>query len=413
MRSIEVKAAVILAFLFMILMRLVWMDMRSYVIVYAPENHRSVFDGAVCQKDPWQLAKTASPTERPGPGNSYLYQLMLSQSCRGNVFSEGSFVRYNQGFLVLTVLGCMILARITTRSWILALFVGLALFSRGRLIASSGQISGDHLIMFGVTLWAMFIGHWIRSGSRIILAGIFLSLVWLVELELSFLPLTLIPLIYALTVRTDRFEQRKVVKDTILFWPSLQRFLELQNFHNAGEGREGGGIFKPLPQTVSKPLRDDQIFSRFLKDYRIGTAILILTAVVFAIFKDTFHKHVVWQGSGLKLWSQLFLMPFDRDILLSLIAIASALAIHTFVLPALRGINYSIVLGVLLSALGVFIVDHIYLPVEATGFWMAAQVILWWEPLILGLGVLGFYHCLITLANRLWKRFRIENPSPE
>lgn len=413
MRSIEVKAAVILAFLFLILMRLVWMDTRSYIIVYAPENHRSVFDGGVCQKDPIDIARSNGPSARPGPGNSILYQTMLNFSCRGSSFSESSFVRYNQGLLVLTVLACMILARITTRSWIVALFVGLALLSRGRLIASSGQISGDHLIMVGVATWAMFIGHWIRSGSRLILAMIFASLIWLCELEPSFFTLAFIPLIYSYSVRTRYFENRQVVRDRILFWPSLQNFLELQNFEIARGERSVGGIFRPLPQTVSKPLREDRNYSRFLKDFIFGTAVLLVTLVLLAVLKDQFSRSIVLHLSRLNLWSQLFFMPIDRDIVLSLVTIGTALSIHTFVLPALRGINYSIVLGVVLSALGVMIVDHIYLPVEATGFWLSGQVILWWEPLILGLGVLGFYHCVITLLNRLWKRFRFSNTSVE
>ncbi|RZA19683.1 MAG: hypothetical protein EOP10_19240 [Proteobacteria bacterium] len=413
MRSIEVKAAVIMTLLFMILMRLVWMDTRSYVIVYAPENHRSVYDGGICRQESWHVQSSPKTTQRPGWGNSLLYQAMLSESCRNGVFSEGSFVRYNQGLLLLSIISCMILARITTRSWIIALVVGLALMSRGRLIASSGQISGDHLIMFGVTLWAVFIGHWIRSGSRIILGAIFFSLVWLIDLELSFLPLILVPLIYAVTVRTEHAKQRRVIKDTILFWPSLQRFLELENFHNATEEEPTGGIFRPLPQTFSKPLRDGEVYQGFLRDYSILTMGVVLITLILAIFKSQWGLSLDWHMARLQLWGQLFLMPFDRDVMLSLLAIVSALAIHTFVLPALRGLNYSIALGILLSALGVLIVDHIYLPVEATGFWMASQVMLWWEPLILGLGVLGFYHCLITLTNRLWKRFRSKNAKAE
>lgn len=412
MRSIEVKAAVILAFLFLILMRLVWMDMRSYVVVYSPENHRTVFDGGICQKDSWHSGSVGHTTDRPGWGNSFLYHKLLQESCRGGVFSEGSFVRYNQGLLVLSVIACMILARITTRSWIVALVVGLALLSRGRLIASSGQISGDHLIMFGVTVWAMFLGHWIRSGSRVILIAVFASLAALVELELSFILLAFVPIIYAVSVRTPYARQREAAGDTIFFWPSFQRFLELENFHNAPELSATGGLFRPLPQTFSKPLQGDKVFFLFLKDYAFACAALVLIVILYAMFKSQWHSHVEWQMSRLTLWSQLFIMPIDRDVILSLVGMASALVIPTFVLPALRGISYAIILGVLLSACGVLVVDHIYLPVEATGFWNASQVLLWWEPLILGLGVLGCYHCLITLSSRLWKRFRQPDSSP-
>lgn len=405
MRSIEVKAAVILAFLFLILMRLVWMDMRSYVIVYPPENHRSVYDGGICQKGSWHQETQTSSIDRPGWGNSFLYRMMLLQSCRGGSFSESAFVRFNQGFLVLTILSCMILARITTRSWVLALFVGLALLSRGRLIASSGQISGDHLIMFGISMWAMFVVHWIRSGSRIILGAMFVALLWLIDLELSFVLLALVPLVYARSVRTQHVIRRRVVKDEILFWPSLQRFLELENFHNATPEQTTGGIFRPLPQTFSKPLRDNDVFSRFLKDYLVCFGFLLVSIAILTTLKGQWNSHVEWHMSRLTLWSRLFLMPIDRDIVLSLVAIGTALAIPTFVLPALRGINYSIVLGIILSGLGVFLVDHIYLPAEATGYWMSSQIILWWEPLILGLGVLGFYHVIITISNRLWRLF--------
>lgn len=404
MRSTELKAAMITAFLFMILMRLVWMDMRSYVIVYAPENHRSVADGAACQKESW--ARPSETSGRPNWGNSLLYRNMLKQACRSGVFSESSFVRYNQGFLIITVLACMIFARIVTRSWIIALLVGLALFSRGRLIASSGQISGDHMIMFGLSLWAMFMAHWIRSGSRIILAGLFLSVLWLMELEFGFVFLVLVPLIYALFVRSKRVRERPPVKDPILFWPRVQAFLSLQNFTIASSEQPTGGLFRPLAQTFATPLREEPTYRLFLKDYGMASAVLLSSLLFFAIWKGYWGLRVVWQMAKLSLWGQLWVLPVDRDIILSGIAIILAVAISSLALPALRGLNLSIVLGLFLSSLGTLIIDHIYLPAESTGFWLAPQVLLWWEPLILALGVLGFYHGLITLVNHLWKRLK-------
>lgn len=410
MRSIEVKAAMIMAFLFMILMRLVWMDMRSYVIVYAPENHRSLADGAACQKESW--ARPSETSGRPNWGNSLLYRNMLKQSCRSGVFSESSFVRFNQGFLIVTVLACMIFARIVTRSWIIALLVGLALFSRGRLIASSGQISGDHMIMFGLSLWAMFMAHWIRSGSRLILASLFLSILWLVELEFSFVFLALVPLVYALVVRSKRVRNMPPVKDPILFWPRVQRFMALKNFNIAAPEQPTGGIFRPLAQTFAIPLRQDKVFRLFLKDYGIASALLLASLLFFAAWKGYWGLRVVWQMAKLGLWGQLWAMPIDRDIILSSVTIALAIFIGSFVLPALKGLNLSIVLGLLLSTLGTLLIDHIYLPAEATGYWLAPQVLLWWEPLILALGVLGFYHALVTLVNRLWKLTKKESIIP-
>lgn len=403
MRSIEVKAAMIMALLFMILMRLVWMDMRSYVIVYAPENHSSVADGAACQKESW-----AGPSEtsgRPNWGNSLLYRTLLKQSCRGGIFSEGSFVRYNQGLLVLTVLACMIVARILTRSWIIALVVGLALFSRGRLIASSGQISGDHMIMFGLSLWAMFMAHWIRSGSRLILASVYLATLWLVELEFSFIFLALVPLIYALVVRSKRLRADPSVQDPLLFWPRVQAFMALENINLAAPEQPTGGIFRPLAKTFAIPLREGRVFRKFLKDMGIANVILLASLLALAIYKGYWGLRVVWQMRKLSLWAQLWAMPIDRDIILSTVAILIAIFVSSFVLPALRGLNLSVLLGLGLSTFGILIVDHIYLPAEATGYWLAPQAILWWEPLVLSLGVLGFYHGLITLTNRIWKRF--------
>ena len=408
MRAIEVKAAMITALLFMILMRLVWMDMRSYIIVYAPENHRSVIDGGSCQKESW-FGPTDSNQGRPGWGSSLLYRIMLKQSCRTGTFSEGSFIRYNQGFLVLTVLACMIVARIVTRSWVIALLVGLALISRGRLIASSGQISGDHMIMFGVSLWAMFMAHWIRSGSRLILGALFVSMLWLIELEISFIFLALVPLVYVLVVRRDRVQKITPHHDLILFWPKVQKFLELQNLHVAAPEQPTGGIFRPLAQTFAVPLRQRQVMMLFMKDYALGSGILFI-CLGFMVATKSYWKHrVVWQMVKLKLWGQLWAMPIDRDILLSAAAIFLAIFISSFVLPALRGFNLSIVLGFLLSTLSTLVIDHIYLPADATGYWLAPQVVLWWEPLILALGVLGFYHALITLVNRLWRLWKKES----
>ncbi|MBC7662134.1 MAG: hypothetical protein H7249_20755 [Chitinophagaceae bacterium] len=403
MRSLEVKAAIITTLLFMILMRLVWMDMRSYVIVYAPENHRTIVDGAACQKESW-FGPSDGNQGRPGWGSSLMYRLMLKQSCRTGVFSEGSFVRYNQGFLVVTVIACMIFARIVTRSWVIALIVGLALFSRGRLIASSGLISGDHLLMFGVSVWAMFMAHWIRSGSRLILGALFFSILWLMELEFSFIALACVPYVYAVIVRSSYVRSLTPVEDPILFWPKVQAFLELQNFNIASPEQPTGGIFRPLAQTFAIPLRDEKVFARFRADFIWGASILMCALIAMSASKSFWSDRVVWQMTKLRLWAQLWAMPIDRDIILSCIAILCAIFISSFVLPALRGFNLSIVLGLFLTTLTTLLIDHIYLPADETGYWLASQVILWWEPIILSLGVLGAYHLVITLVNRAWKR---------
>ncbi len=406
MRSIEVKAAMITALLFMILMRLVWMDMRSYVIVYAPQNHASVADGAACQKEGW-----AGPSEssgRPNWGNSFFYRLMLKQACRSGIFSEASFIRYNQGFLVTTALACMILARIVTRSWLMALIVGLALFSRGRLIASSGQISGDHLIMFGISIWAMFMVHWIRSGSRLILGASFLSVFWLMELEFSFVFLSLVPLAYAWAVRSKAlarmFTDSTQNEEPVYFWPTVQNFMALKNINCDSLEEPSGGIFRPLPQTFAKPLQEDSVFRAFLKDYGSWGCLILGLLLLIAAWKGYWGLRAVWQMSKLNLWTQIWAMPLDRDVLVSTAFIIVAIGVGSFMLPALRGLNLSIVLGVALSTLGTLMVDHMYLPAEAIGNWLAPQVLLWWEPLILTLGVLGFYHSLLILLNQFWKR---------
>jgi len=298
----------------------------------------------------------------------------------------------------------MIFTRILTRSWLIALIVGLALFSRGRLIASSGQISGDHLIMFGLAMWATFMAHWIRSGSRIILGFLFLSIFWVMELEFSFVFLALVPLGYALTVRSRFWDHSLANKDKEYLWPRVQSFMAVQNINIAVAEQPTGGIFRPLAQTFAWPLRVDTIFRSFLKDYVIVTGLLLGSLLGLAAWKGYWGLRAVWQMAKIQLWTKLWAMPMDRDVMVSAAFMLTAIILSSFVLPALRGLNLSIVLGLFLSTVGTLLIDHMYLPAEATGNWLAPQVLLWWEPLILTLGVLGFYHCLLILLHQVWKR---------
>ncbi|MDQ3234125.1 MAG: hypothetical protein M3Q07_20140, partial [Pseudobdellovibrionaceae bacterium] len=143
MRTSELKSALIITLLSMILLRLVWMDLRSYVITYAPQNRyafdRSETSGSCRRSFSLRQLGPDKPTqgswERPGWADARLYQSLVLASCRNGVFHDAGFVRYNQGLLISCLVFCVLLTRVMARSWVVGLIVAVALLSRGRLIA--------------------------------------------------------------------------------------------------------------------------------------------------------------------------------------------------------------------------------------------------------------------------------------
>ncbi|WP_141732544.1 hypothetical protein [Oligoflexus tunisiensis] len=416
MRSSEFKSALIVTLLSMILLRLVWMDLRSYVITYAPQNRyaldRSEASGHCRRSFSLRQIGPEKPTqgswERPGWADSRVYQKLVLASCRNGVLHEASFVRYNQGLLIACLVACVLLTRVMARSWIVGLIVAVALLSRGRLIAANGQISGDALIAVGLALWAMCLGHWLRSGSWWVYLASYVVVAVLMTLDpgtalLGFAP----PLALAIwrPILRRKMERRVVpaepVSRDVKLWKRWGELLNL-SLGPAPDAPLSGGLFRPLPDGI-RPLVGQPRFQNALKTFTImGAALLgIMLIVQFMVGKYGPLPLQPVTGSAIRMWLRGFLSPLDRDSGLGILMMILALTWRSRWLPYLRPLVNLVGAGIIFSALGSAFMDLIYLPQPAERLWLGTRLLILWEPVLMTLGMLAFYQMILSLLGRL------------
>jgi hypothetical protein len=185
----------------MILMRLIWMQLR----VYPPEfEHRAVASLAVGASlvdggcagglpDSLQTSMLFSPTVDARDVNLLAPAIAVTGVllCRFDQVDAKAFVRVNQFLFCATILCAVMLARFVTSSWMLALIVAAMLFSRGMLLADIGAVSSAYMLMFLLMLAAAAFAHFFRTGSRVtaLVATAALAAAGLVDRALWFVPL--------------------------------------------------------------------------------------------------------------------------------------------------------------------------------------------------------------------------------
>ncbi len=393
MRAYEWKTALILTLATMILMRLVWMDLRSYVVTFSPQNRYALEQSEPCARalEPGLALKLGENLlPRPGWAHAWAYHSIMKLSCRNGIFSVGGFVRYNQGLLITTVLLLVLLARIVTRSWILGLIVAVALLSRGRLIAALGQIGADQLIGLGLALWGLTFAHWVRSGSYLMLALNYACILWLVPLEPSMLFLAgVLPL---LMTKLGSF----------VFAPGQEEAKE------EGAKPAVGNLFRPAAGGVGA-LLDEARYRRRIWAFALWG--LVLVAAEFLLLTLLRNDPILRRGSDWSLseyqaWLQAWFLPVDRDLGLGLICmfLILLLARRSRVL-GIRPLIAVTLAGVILSSMGSLIGDWLFLPGSASRLWMGPRLLLWWEPLLLALSMLAFFDLVLDLLPRAGPTF--------
>lgn len=429
MRSSEIKSALILTLLVMILMRLVWMDLRSYVITYAPQNRyafdRSEVSGSCRRSFSLRQIGPDRPVqgswERPGWADAWIYQGLVLASCRNGVFHDAGFVRYNQGLLIASLMLCVLLTRIIGRSWIVGLVVAVALLSRGRLISSNGQISGDALLGLGLSAWAMLIAHWLRSGSIWILLLSYVMVGALMSLEPSFVfiglapPLLLAvwrPIIYRKQLRDQeraatpllRKDKQDLGVRELRFWHRWGKFLNLSLAQSSNPALQGN-LLRPQPDGLRSLIG--------LSGYRrisrtmifAGFSLIGIVFLVQCIVGKYTRPSVHISAASLLTWLELYLSPLDRDFGLSLSMMLLALTWRSRWLPTLRPLLNTVGLAIILASLGALVLDLLYLPREASRLWQGPHMLLLWEPVLMTLGMMAFYQMLLSLLARFnWRK---------
>jgi hypothetical protein len=204
----RLRIIVPLVLLTMILMRLVWMQLRSYPVVIERRAvaafdylREAVDDSCVFvprtpfSNPPRARASTAAAARMRVSVTRWqvspAYALLAYVGCKEDALDEGKIVRLNQWVFAATVLLATLMTRFMASSWTVSLIVGAMLLSRGRLLAEIGHISIDGLAGLVVTAWLMACTHFLRTGAAASLAVALVVVVAGAQLDRSLAALAL------------------------------------------------------------------------------------------------------------------------------------------------------------------------------------------------------------------------------
>ncbi len=176
------RSVILFGLVLMVLVRLVWMQLRHYPI--SVDSHivpsldlvSARFDGE-CRSTRPLLRAGVEPV-----GGSLLGQsrhdrviqwwfatpgavLLGIASCLSDLSPEDFYIKWNQWLLGFTVLGAAFLVRFCTSSWTAAAVAATVLLSRGRFLADIGVVSPKSVLQCLTTLWLAAGAHFFRSGS--------------------------------------------------------------------------------------------------------------------------------------------------------------------------------------------------------------------------------------------------------
>lgn len=201
------RVSLALLLLAMILMRLVWMQMRSYRSHVDPKAYLSLmFYEELAPVGNVNLGQLPAglkleKSDNPPPLGWYgspFFRILHTLVGKGDNFNERFFIRNNQSLLMFLVFSSMMMVRFITSSWSCALIVGAVLMSRGKLLTAVGEISHDIPVTTLIAAYFAALAHTVRTASPVSLGAAVILLVVGVSLDGSLVGLALgMPLMLA------------------------------------------------------------------------------------------------------------------------------------------------------------------------------------------------------------------------
>ncbi len=168
----------------MVLMRLVWLQIRTYSIEVDISALASIY---LLELDHNSCYLHAGGRLKPSPSEVFPqhiserifgyfwfsspgYQSYLRGVCEGGLIPYIRLVELNLTFLVAVVMICVLISRFLARSWIVGLLVAITILSRGQLTELLGGVTTVIPLMFFFSAWVVSVSHFLRSGSLYMIA---------------------------------------------------------------------------------------------------------------------------------------------------------------------------------------------------------------------------------------------------
>jgi len=373
------------------------------------------------------------------------FELYILSGCYDGKYHPEYVVRLNVWLIVGLIAFASLYARFLSGSWILAMIVALILFSRGSLLSRVDQVTSTNLISLLLMFWVTGHAHFFKSGSMLSLAFLVLVNLCLVVIDPVFifiglaLPTMMIlgyifkrvlarPMVRRFSMEKKRLQDLgpKVYSGNVVSGAMVDVLSRLLGTTVHDQTPTKGGT--PTRTNVRNPLlgvlREPFALWVFQRKrwLRIGGilgtwSILLLISVLVArvaYLKDLELESRwsdlpwnVWR-EWVQIWASTFLSPFDLHLTLSFIVVV----ICCCILPA-AGLGslfencWLLILSIILVIICTFIFDGYDLLILnrlspgtigwGSMVWMRANhIILWFEPIILAVAVIGVYHLLLV-----------------
>lgn len=367
----HVRLGVMTILLAMLLMRLVWMEMRHYRY-WAPwlPTVGTVHALTLPEAETFPSART-----------SPVWEMLRQEYFPHGVFQPERFRNTAEFEIAMVVTLAVGVTRLLARSWLAALFVGVGIMSRGRLLAAVETIDPGLLIAalffawYAASVWA------IRTGVKRTVAAA-MTVGWLLMLlEPAFVPLGLA---WPVLLLWNRWLARPIagVPETSAFMPLAI------SFHDMAHAKRWWRIFLPL-----------HLFSMAL-------AAAALLGWWYVHHPGLFHATSRLPDGFTRLWTQTWVESWDWELsAASLILIATFLFARRTAVPGLKESIHLILIACALVLLGAWASDAweaMVYPMSIPSF-RAGRAWIWVESPLLTLGAVALYQ-LTFLIGRLAKR---------
>ncbi len=200
------KVLFAITLLVMILMRLVWMNLRTYPelpserALISLEFYKALDLGQCNINIEASTSLSEIARERLDLLHDQLAWLVSPAyvgfaylGCLDKELGFGRLLTWSQWALMATAFLCVLLARFLTSSWMISLTVGAVVLSRGALMTRLSFVSIDAFVMFFTTLWMSCFAHFLRTGSTFILtlAVVTVAIASLFDFSFAFVGLAL------------------------------------------------------------------------------------------------------------------------------------------------------------------------------------------------------------------------------
>lgn len=208
-----------LALFFMILFRVVWLQLRPYEALF-PGLRQS-------HTQQWFCDKGVYPA----------WNGMIQWVCELSWVAD-SVVAWNLKIFFITIAILMIALRILSKSWLVAIICAMVVLSRGSLTAMMGYSTPDGLMMLLFAMWVICMTHIAISASQAVFYFATFLLFLCCFFEKSFIALWLVPYLFFMSypcraVGAEPLPQGRLFRKLsvrLSAWLATQRFFHSVSF---------------------------------------------------------------------------------------------------------------------------------------------------------------------------------------